>query len=573
MRYRISIALATAAIVVSGCSGGGQRTLPQPAAAPAGQARHVRSTSQTLLSGTVIQINSPTSFVYETNYPHGNVPVTDSGATITGGTVAVNQVVTATGSFSGSTFVATAVTIEPTAPRHVETWAYDTYNASTGLGQGNVSGATVAQYATYAEGGISASTTPKVLSDCHTNTPHCTAVEYSDPNTLYVNPPSGCSAGGVDQSAYNAALADTGNTESWFIHQSGYTDSAHRVQGGYQPASSCPKANYELNQSFADVQNWYAQVYTGQGPGTTLNPVGDQYDAYLTDNTAATVKDQAYFYSGGGCAPFTYDATTSYIASGTLCSTTQEMPADASVVSAHDAFWNASVMKHQNGTPLKFFFNSLSFDGTVLHGANLFGSSGNLLGGFCEGCVVDGTAKDSHIAPTLDAALAARKASNAFVLLSDGTTAQENQYQDLRLLALGIDWLAYAPGTMVGFENLEDDTSGLGVWPEQMLYPSEPLAGMSTGNADLNVPGFTTMWMREFATCYNAGAYIGRCAVVVNGTGAAQTLQGSWFAQTYRYYMTLSAGDAASGAATTRTNQLTYGTTQVRDGSAIFLFN
>lgn len=555
----------TLAVSLGACSNNQAGALPSSKVS--GAHKRAFAGTETILSGTVTGTTSQTAFIYETNYPSGHVPVTDSGAVIVNGPVAVNDVVTVTGSYSGSTLVASKVVVEQAVPAHIETWAYDNYNSSTGEGQGNVPAADVGSYTTYAENGVSANPTPKVLTDCHSSGTKCSAVEYVDPNDIYVNPPSTCSATQPDQTAYDAA------SETWFVHQAGYTDSAHRIQGGYQTSSSCPDAEYLLNQNNTAVQQWYGQLLSAAGTqGPKLNPAGDQYDVYMTDNTAGEIADQTYFYSGGGCPSYTY--TNGYVSGGTICSTTQELPSDSAVVSEHAAFWSSPSMVHQNKTAMKFFFNSLSPSSTGMKSTALFGSSSNLLGGLCENCVVDGgSVKTTQVAQTLDAMLTAEQAKNSLVLLSTGTAAEEGANNDDRLAALGIDWLGYSPGGVVGFEDLEDDTHNLAVWPEQQLYPTEPLTSMTTGNADLLVPGFSSMWMREFATCYNAGSYIGRCGVVVNASGATQAVQGSWFTQTYRYYMTMSSPDLVNGGATTRTNALTYGTTQVRSGSAIFLFN
>lgn len=69
----------------------------------------------------------------------------------------------------------------------------------------------------------------------------------------------------------------------------------------------------------------------------------------------------------------------------------------------------------------------------------------------------------------------------------------------------------------------------------------------SGGHNDLQVaPG---VYRREFGACYEQGTAFGRCAVLVNTTGAPVTVAPSWLTQSYQHQLTMTGGDVQSGGA------------------------
>src|SRR5579864_1426172 len=189
--------------------------------------------------GSVTSILSPTQFTYQTGNPYGLVPVLYSASMVapSGSTIKVGQSLAVMGSFNSlNQLSATAVTVVPSsspspAPSlsptptptatpvpsglyHIATWAAD-----SAFGQGSsVSAASVNQLATYAIGD------GKALSDCHSSSNGCKAMFYVDPNHSVNNSPASCVTH-PDADAVAAA------SESWFVHDTGFSDSAHRVYG------------------------------------------------------------------------------------------------------------------------------------------------------------------------------------------------------------------------------------------------------------------------------------------------------------------------------------------------------
>jgi hypothetical protein len=122
--------------------------------------------------------------------------------------------------------------------------------------------------------------------------------------------------------------------------------------------------------------------------------------------------------------------------------------------------------------------------------------------------------------------------------------------------------LGYRPGHVVDWADLEQDSLDLAVWPEEGIYPTQPLESMAAprgngcltgsgavcsagGHNDVQVaPG---VYRREFRTCYDHGAAFGGCAVIVNDTSRAVAVSPSWLHQLYLHQITLNGGDVQSG--------------------------
>ena len=100
-------------------------------------------------------------------------------------------------------------------PYHIATAAYDDKG---GEGQ-SASAAQVNLLVSYALNQGS----DKPLEDCHSGSRQCKAVYYIRPFAI-IKPTSGCSQR-TDAAVINAA------SESWFVHDKGYTGSSHSVYG------------------------------------------------------------------------------------------------------------------------------------------------------------------------------------------------------------------------------------------------------------------------------------------------------------------------------------------------------
>jgi hypothetical protein len=239
------------------------------------------------------------------------------------------------------------------------------------------------------------------------------------------------------------------------------------------------------------------------------------------DNTKGNVVGQFYGPGGGMC----------HNTSNHLCSTTQEVPTDAAVITEHADLANS--LTHTNGTPFQGFYNSLGFTNGVAD-LNVLASSSHFTGAVCESCVVSlGTFRPTMYAYTLNTmAKVNATASGHFVLLSQGVSPAGSSAQIAqRKITTAVTWLGYSPTHTIIFPNLEANTSQLNVFPENSIVPMTPLQTMSSGAVNLQVaPG---IYRREFASCYNAGVAIGPCAAIVNATGGNVVIRSTWLHEAY----------------------------------------
>src|SRR5579872_91754 len=393
----------------------------------------------------------------------------------------------------------------PSGLYHIATWAAD-----SAFGQGgSVSAATVNQLVSYAIGD------GKAANDCHGSFNGCKSVFYLDPNHVWNNSPSSC-VSHPDADVVAAA------SESWFVHDTGFSDAAHRVHG--KDSSGC--SIWEMNPNSAGLQTWWRNY---------LRTHADSYDGYLIDNDPMDVTDAGFFPSGGGCNPW-----PSY------CLSTHEIANNAAEVAARAHFVEA--MSHSNGSPMHFFFQQASFN--IALDLSAFAATNRFVGLSCEGCVSTTASplRPSLYAPVLNEMAAANATSGAYLLISKGDSPAGSATQIAqRMVTIGITWLAYSEGHTIVRPNLESNTNNLAIWPEDLIYPAGPLQSMRLGAIDLMVqPG---VWRREFSACYQKGIAIGPCAAIVNANGNAVAVKSSWLHQSYRHVITLARGDELSGGA------------------------
>jgi hypothetical protein len=416
-------------------------------------------------------------------------------------------------------------------PNHIETWAYDL--PGTGKEGSTASGSLVRQWLTYAEGGNINSS--KAVNDCHGGTPACKAMAYTDANLIY---PSG--------SAPVAAAAQ----ENWWLHDPGFTDSAHRItytKGGQTNV-------YHLNSSVQAVDNWFKN-YSDNG----LN-----YDGLFMDDSAATLKDTLY---------------------GSGQSTSQEWASDSAVQAGHELLAKTLTksdgtpfIQVNNGLPAQVFLNALANIQQTLNSQNVIGAitedspvqNGTIISQLYYGSLLDVMGYMIH-------------ASKFHALLSSATTPTGQ----FRRMQEGTVLLGYLPGKIVDWDNLEDTSTSLAVFPEEGIYPTQPLETMGTpsgtgcltgsgslcssgGHNDVQVaPG---VYRREFAACYNQGTLFGRCATIVNSTTAAVTVQSAWLSQSYSHQITFNGGDVQGGGTVNLTGaSFTKGTTSVPAQDSLLL--
>jgi hypothetical protein len=124
----------------------------------------------------------------------------------------------------------------------------------------------------------------------------------------------------------------------------------------------------------------------------------------------------------------------------------------------------------------------------------------------------------------------------------------------------------------VVWPDLEEKTDNLPIWPEDLIYPSQPLQSMVAGHRDLQVA--TGVYRREFARCYKRSVYFGQCASLVNATSSPIKVKQSWLLQSYHHTITVVGGDVLSGGTVqvaAAAAPFAAGRSEVQPGAAILL--
>jgi hypothetical protein len=424
----------------------------------------------------------------------------------------------------------TTTTTPPPAqiPTHIETWGYDDgCNGGTGA-----SASLVQLWLTYAESSCGPNAT-KATTDCHADgTTYCTAIQYLDANRIY---PTG--------SVPVAADAQ----ENWWLHEPGFTDAAHRLSA----PSSYGNTSF-LNDANPAVDSWF-QNYVQ----TNYN----SYDGLMMDDIG----------EGGG---------EQFWGSG--LSASQELPATSSLESAHEQM--ADAMTHTDGSSFLQIDNGLSVNPYTPTPFPLLNNSSGVHGLVAEGDPEsDGTVTSFYSTLLDDMAYVDSQPNEFLALLSYDDSGEV----DARRVQAASVLLGYSPGHIVSWSDLEQNSNNLAVWPEEGIYPTDPVQTMATpggsgclagngqvctsgGHNDLQVaPG---VYRREFKTCYNQGVAFGSCGVIMNDNSSPVTVQSQWLSLSYRHQITMVGGDVQSGGKVDPTGaSFTPGSTTIPADDAILL--
>lgn len=432
--------------------------------------------------------------------------------------------------FAGILFLALTAWAQARVPSHIPTWAYDEDNA-----QGATASAQqVRRYVTYAEGGLG---NDKALRDCGGWPKECFSVWYFDPHFVYDSPQCPYQP---DQRFIDVA------SESWFVHFPGYSDAAHRVRGSYP--RSCKGTTTDVPVYVTNIANPAVRAYFAR----YLQDNADLWDAYMMDDTGATLVNQMYGPGGGFCRGLNLNG---------WCTSTQELPNDAALLRAQGAL--ADGLRRTDRSPMPFFVNG---DPLVL------GTSAQYVGAVLENAIVDaGTFRTAMYEKTLNEMASVEARGKKFVLLDTGDAPAGSADQIAqRIVTTAVAWLGFRPGQTVVWPDLEYNTHNLAVWPEDELYPTRPLQSMSNDASPIAVaPG---VWRREFRACYDDGRSIGPCAALLNANGAPQTVRREWLHASFRHVVTLSGGDVLDGGAVSLARAgFAPGRTEVPAGGALLL--
>lgn len=386
-------------------------------------------------------------------------------------------------------------------PIHIATWAYDDGCS----GGASAAASLVRRWVSYAESSCGPDAR-KALSDCHAGARrYCTAVQYLDASKLYR---SGSVPVAVDA------------RESWWVHVRGRDDAAHRA---FVPAYG---GGFQLDQSNPAVVAWFQRYVRARL---------DRFDALMMDDMAAGLKAQF------GVA-------------------VQELPSDAALRAAHARLSGA--LRHVDGKPFVQIDNGVRANPYLASGTLLLGQPASVRGVIDEGePIVNGQMPNPVWGyPTLlDEMAYVDGTTDGFdVLLSYDPSGSLRA----RRVQVATVLLGYAPGHTVSWSDLEQRSRDLAVWPEEGIVPTRPVQSMTRpagagclagggrvcsvgGHNDIVVaPG---VYRREFGACYDQRIAFGRCAVIVNSTGAPVVVRRAWLTGSFRHVIGMVGGDVQSG--------------------------
>jgi hypothetical protein len=429
-------------------------------------------------------------------------------------------------------------------PKHIETWAYDDSTTSSDCNGGyGASAALVQQWVTYAE--TSCGPDNVALSNCHAGgVVYCQVIAYSETSFIYSNNPlrNAC----PDLSCY---------PEDFWLHKPGVTPSSSTRLSFTSSYDNPTTTDYYLNKKSTDVDLWF-QNYARTNYGN--------YDGFMIDDSGGSLS--------GLIANNNQGATSTY-----------EISSDPELIASYDQL--AGYLTKTNGTPYIKIDNGLdpwpvynqdftrldnakSVDGLLAEGSPV---SNDTIGSDPEG--YPAYAHADRYATLLDDMAHIDNDTNSFIVLlsydnSDSSPGGSgNQLMSRRVQAATV-LLGYSPGHVVSWSDLEQNNDNLAIWPEEGIYPMNPVQSMDspsgsgclTGNSGDNGYGnvcasgghndiqvATGVYRREFKDCYNQGKAFGPCAVIVNDTSSAVTLQSSWLTQSYAHQITFVGGDIQSG--------------------------
>jgi hypothetical protein len=392
---------------------------------------------------------------------------------------------------------------------HIPTWAYD----DCGNGGSGASSTLVRAWVSFAESNCGPGGDSKALRDCHSGqTTYCDVIQYLDTNWIYP----------TDSPTWPSFSSAA--SESWYQHAAGSTTS--RIQ------SSGYGGGFLINQANSGAQNYFASYARN-----TYNAA----DGLMMDDQSSSLNSQLYYSTCG-------------------CSQTAETTSAASLVSAHAAM--SAAMTHSNGQPFTQIDNTLPANPSLPQGLNLLNHSTGVDGLIGEGEPESNGTLDPNYSTLLDQIAYVADDTSSFVVPLSYAQAGASYQTQTRRVQEATMLLGYSPGHLVDWADMETGSSDLAVWPEEGIYPTEPVQSMSApggsgclagsgqvcstgGHTDLQVaPG---VYRREFGACYNRSAAIGPCAAIVNTTSSPVTVRSAWLTRAYGHQITFTGGDVQSG--------------------------
>lgn len=394
---------------------------------------------------------------------------------------------------------------------HIQTWAYDDC-ADGGAG---APASVVRGWVTYAEANCGPGGDAKALSDCHAGgLTYCDAIQYLDTNWIYPN-------GSPPWQPFSATAS-----ESWYQHTPG-SQTNRVMSSGYGGGYLIDQANPAVQAFF---QNYVRSNYAAE-------------DGLMMDDQSSSLSSQLYYSTCG-------------------CGDTNEVESSPALRAAHEAM--SVAMTHSGGRRYLQIDNTLPANPHLPQGFDMLEPSTGVQGLIKEDSPEYDGKLDPYYSTLLDEiAYAANDTSGFVVPLSYGAAGASYQ-QPSRRVQEATMLLGYSPGHLADWADLEQGSSDLAVWPEEGIYPTDPVESMGApggagclagsgavcstgGHNDLQVaPG---VYRREFGACYDRGVPFGACAAIVNTTSSPVGISPSWLTHAYAHQITFTGGDVQSGGA------------------------
>jgi hypothetical protein len=416
-------------------------------------------------------------------------------------------------------------------PAHIETWAFDD-GCNGGVGAHPT---LVRQWVTFAESDCGPTTT-KARRDCHSgSTIFCTVMQYLDTDWNYR----------VEKVPVHRA-----SDASWWLHEPSPHQRVRIFSSGFGGGHLVNQTNPAVRSFFRS----YARRHYNSD------------DGLLLDWQSPSLLQELYY-------------------SNCRCTTTSEIRSNTVLRAAHEKM--SAELTHNNGAPFIQADNTLPPNPYTPQGLDMLNHSTGVDGWVVEGEPMDYGAFDPYYSTLLDQIAYVATRTRAFVVPMTRAAAGARNQMRTRRVAEATMLLGYSPGHLVDWANLETGSRDLAVWPEEGIYPTDPLQSMrapggrgclagtgkacsSGGHNSLEVaPG---VYRREFGACYDRGVRFGRCAAIVNTRGRPVTVRSSWLRRSYGHRITFRGGDVQSrGTIDLTGSQFRAGSTTVASYDAILL--
>jgi hypothetical protein len=389
---------------------------------------------------------------------------------------------------------------------HTATWAVDDGCA----GGAAASAALVRQWVTYAESNCGP-TDRKARADCRAGRRrYCEVMQYLDTDWDFF--------GGEPQMAGAAST-------NWWLHE----PTPHQ---GENITTITLGGGFLINQTRPAVRSFFRSF---------VQQRYDSDDGLLMDWQSPSLPQELYYST---CS----------------CASTREIRSNAALRGEHTAM--SAALTHRNGAPFMQVDNSLSPNPYLPQGLNMLDPGVGVVGLMGEGEPEESGVMNPYYSTLLDQLAYIDQRTRAFVvLLSRGSNGASYQAQTRRVQEATM-LLGFHGAQVVDEADLEEGSSDLAIWPEEGIYPADPLQSMQSpggrgclagtgspcsrgGHNNLQVaPG---VYRRVFGACYRRRVAIGPCAAIVNNTNNWVIVKASWLKRRFGHQITFVGGDVQSG--------------------------